>query len=168
MDAELYFDIISLDIKLWGEVVSYEVGKTDLSNKYIYVCKRPGKLGRISKTLTTDDRNSRNLGNALEMALALFHFERAGNKLTGYLPQLLSALGRLFSSEEELDAIRKTHQQLQDRYLGISDEDSESNWSEDEDWDPTQRSAITAEFKHFMCRFFPQFVTQNLHFSLIS
>jgi hypothetical protein len=120
----------------------------------------------MSKTVTTDNRDSGNLGKALEIALILFHFERAGNELTGYLPLLLRALGRLFPSEEELDAIRKSHQHLQDRYLGRSDEDSESNWSDDEDWEP-QRSGITAEFKCFMCRFFPQLVTQNLHSSLI-
>lgn len=169
MDTELYFDIISLDIELWGEGVSYEVGKTDLPNVYIYVCKRPGKLRPISKTVvTTDNRNSGNLRNALEMALILFQFQRApGKQLTGYLPELSSALARLLPSEEDLAVLLRSHQLLKSKYLRWSnwdpdsDEDSESDQSdEDADCKPEPKSEITAQFKSFMRRLVPQSVTQ--------
>jgi hypothetical protein len=116
-----------------------------------YTCA--SKLRPISKTVvTTDNGNSGNLRNAIEMALIPFHFERApGKQLTGYLPDLLSALARLLPSEEDLAVLLRNHQQLKSRYLRSSnwdpdvDEDSESDQSDEEhpDASPRKKSLLT-------------------------
>jgi hypothetical protein len=181
MDAQLHLDFISLDIELWRRVVSYKVRKTGRPNEYEYLSERStGKVRPIWKTfVTTGDSNFGNMENALEMALILFHFERTGNSLTGYLPELLNELSRLFPSEEAVKTlIGGRCSYLSYRYLGStkcdsdSDEDSESDGSdEDADGEPTRKSDTTsAEFKRFMRRLVPQRVThpQLVFASLIS